>query len=666
MKLTNIPERTVPAPIRLDPEQQAAVDHQDGPCIVASGPGSGKTRIITSRVERLLREGVPPERLFVTTFTNMAATEMLSRISKRIGRRTRGIWCGTFHGLCVRILRAIETDVQRAGRTRTFSILDAERSRSVFKTCVLQVAEESFSPTEYDEWEKSFDLRLARETLSLAKQEGKAPDDVKDEFDRRVWLEYDEALGTMDCFDFDDLLVVTARYLETEEAAAWRSRFRYVLVDEYQDTNGVQVRIAKALASNGNLFACSDLDQSLYSWRGADPTNVLRFATEFLGAKQLIVPTNYRSTSNIVTACQAIIERNEARIPKVMKSVGAPGEPVVIRVYTEGHLEACGVGNELAIAAREKVPLSELAVLYRTRRQSRVFEEQVRGLGLPYRVVGAARFYERSEVMDCVSWLRIIAFPVSDVDFVRAVCAPPRKIARKTLAKLTRMARENHLSVWDTAEAVTRGTLPFPENKKGILSGFLTYLSHRKEMLEVGGAPLVDWVAETLQEAGIKHYYETHGDAKDREERPGNVDEVVSAVMQYAERAREKEETPTIAGYLDEVAALSAFDDASKDAKERVSLLTIHAAKGLEFERVWLVGCEAGKMPSVRSTTPAQLEEERRCMFVACSRAKRRLTISYAKARGNRAYGYVKCDPSPFLYDIPPEVSEWRDGSSVS
>lgn len=650
--------------LHLDAEQTAAVEHEGGPCIVASGPGSGKTRIVTMRVERLLRSGVKPERMFVSTFTRKASGEMLARIKNRLGSEAiRGMWCGTFHGLCVRLLRALPEDVYRIGRTHEFNISDETRSKAAFRDSVREVLRERFRPEDAKAYEDAYDFKEERSKLSLMKQEGIKPDDLgaDREIDQAVWLRYDAKLAAADSFDFDDLLVATALFLESKHAMAWREMFQHVIVDEYQDTNLVQYRIVKVLAmATRNLFVVLDRDQELYAFRGADYRNLLRLREDFKDVREIVIPTNYRSTRNIVEACQGIIEHNQDRIPKVMRTDKAPGPPVVIDEYSDGETEAWNVSEQIRKLVRKEVPLSELAVLYRNRSQSRVFEQQMIQLAIPYRVVGTHRFYDREEVKDTIAWLRTIAYPKSDYDFKRAAQSPPKKLGKKLLDVLDLFSRKRGVSMSEGATAVVaEESDEFTANQREYLRSFIGVCRLRAEELETNRGSLATWVKDTIDRSGLLDYYESHGDKVEREEKPLNIKEVIEAVAAYEKRQRDDGREPTLLGYLDEVACISEQDERKDDGANRVALLTIHAAKGLEFDFVWLVGCEVGRMPSAKAMTLAEIEGERRVMYVACSRAKRSLHVSYAMARTVHGRGFVRCAPSPFLDEIPEANSTW-------
>ncbi len=647
--------------IRLDPEQRAAVDHDKGACCVPCGPGSGKTRVVTARVERLLRAGVPASEIFACTFTKNAAREMLRRIRARYGSDgVRGIWCGTFHALCSRVLRQLPDHEWRAQRTEEFLIVDEDRSMSVFKQAVREV---KFVQGEQKDWEKGYPWKEKRSLLSLAKQEGKTPDDLEDDQDKDIWRVYDEKLRAGNAFDFDDLLVVCARLFEGPAGKTWRSRFRYVLVDEYQDTNMVQYRIASALSKgHGNLMVVGDADQSIYGFRGADFRNILRFQEDFPGAKQIVVHQNYRSTANIVRACQAIIEKNEERIPKVMVTDAPPGELVAIEQYRDPEHEARWVAEQLRErVVKQHVELKELAVLYRNRRQSRLIEHQMVDLGYPYRVVGAHKFYERQEIKDCLGWLRMFAAPTSDEDFRRAIQRPSRKIGERTIDKVSLTARRCGLSLWDAAVGLVDGSL---ENERRIdggqldrLRSFIGQVEHGRQRLEEGHVSLVDWARVELEPVRADYEDPPKDDKKkdpgeeERRQHGENIRELYEAIGSYERRSRENDEPVTLFGYLDEVACMTDKDE--DKGGNRVSLLTVHASKGLEFDYVWLIGCDDRRMPAKMNTTPG---EERRVMYVACSRARKELRISWAQRRADGQFGYVECGPSMYIGDIPEDV----------
>jgi len=655
--------------VTLNPAQKQAVDHHEGPLLVMAGPGSGKTRVVTHRTAKLIERGISPSRIMLVTFTKKAAGEMRGRLKKLVGGDgAKAIWCGTFHALSARMLRSFEDDRLRQGRGRDFIIYGPSDGESVVKLIAseLELEKEDYKPADM------------REFISRCKSAALSPDDVdisdergeRGERMRDIWLGYEAALKRANAFDFDDLLLVVMRLAESDTAVGrgMRNRFSHVLVDEYQDTNVVQFRLTRAFAEgSGNICVVGDHRQSIYGFRGADHRNILAFGQNFPGATVVDLDENYRSSPQIVACFNAIIDGSAMRTPN------AGFELVDIRSCADQEREADKVASDiLAKIRRRGVPPTELAVLYRVHALSRAIEDRLRNAGVPYQIVGGTSFYDRAEVRNILSYLRLVDNPQSDVDFTRVVNVPPRRIGAKILGRVSRLAEGGQL--WAAAERLLLDASFKGAGRDG-LQRFVLALRQAKrahdELRALGPGQDADGrdrslaavTRQLIDASGYRAYLEKKLREYEGQKRAPaadkisakirNIEEVASAVAAYEARVKE----PTLAGFLEEVSLLS---DQDKLVDGKVSLMTIHASKGLEFDAVWLIGAEKGFLPSARATTESEIEEEDRLAFVACSRARKWLSITYCDRR--LVYGEERDRwPSPFLERLPVEASMWLE-----
>ena len=626
----------------LNPPQREAVLHGDGPLLVLAGAGSGKTRVLTHRVARLIGEvGVPPEGVLAITFTNKAAGEMRDRIGRLVGPRARAIWASTFHSACVRILRR---EAEEAGYARDFSIYDGDDQLRLIRRCLV---EEEVDP-------KRVAPRAVQARISDAKTLLQSPEEMaaqagsfNDEVLARVYTRYAAALRDNGAMDFDDLLMVTAQLLEGNEAVRhrWQTRFQHVLVDEYQDTNHAQYRLVRALAEpQRNVVAVGDDDQGIYSWRGADVRNILDFERDYPNAHVVALEQNYRSTGTILRAANAVVERNPHRHPKRLWTDLGDGEPITVASCRDEHEEARLVAGEIDAALGRGGSLSEFAVFYRTNAQSRAIEDQLVRRGISYQVVGGPRFYERAEVRDLLSYLRVVANPADGVSLARMLGAPKRGLGPGCLAKLEAYARAFDLPI---ADATLR-----PDEVSGITPGQRATVAASGALIAdvrrrvEAGAPLDRILEEVLDRSGLRESLEREGtfEAQGRIE---NLEEMVRVAAEYDASAPES----TLAGFLEGI-ALQADADTLEESQGAVTLMTIHNAKGLEFDTVVITGLEEGLFPHSRSDTPETLQEERRLFYVGLTRARRHLVLTHAESRamhGGRDYRL----PSRFLGELP-------------
>lgn len=632
----------------LNPEQREAMLHQGGPALVLAGAGSGKTRVLAYRVAYLVRGlGVAPDRILAVTFTNKAAEEMRQRVAGLLGERVgRRVWMGTFHRTCARILRA---HGERVGVVPGFSIYDEEDQRQLMREALrhLQVDERRYPPAAV----LSVVSAAKNEGLDVTGYEGRA----STAFERLVaacWREYQRLLAHRSALDFDDLLVETLRLLETdlEVRDRYQEQFQHVLVDEYQDTNPVQFRIlARLCERHRNLFVVGDVDQAIYGWRGADIRNILEFERDFPDARVLPLEQNYRSTQTILRAAEHLIQQNPRRYPKRLWTSNAPGEPVVLYAARDEQDEARFVAERVRRWQQQGFPLRECAVLYRVNAMSRQFEEAFLRAGIPYQVVGAVRFYERKEVKDLLSYLRILTNPEDELSLLRALSTPRRGVGDGTVQKLKAFAAQQGLSLWEALQQLDQ--VPgLGHGPRRALGAFVELVrSLQQQVASVRAAELVE---EVLERTGYRASLEEEG-TEEAASRLENVRELVTVAQEYEASTGDG----SLHSFLEHLSLVTDADTYDPQA-DRVALMTLHAAKGLEFRAVFLCGLEEGIFPHVRCLDdPRQLEEERRLAYVGMTRAKERLYLTYARMRS--LFGRTTANvPSRFVEELPEEVLE--------
>jgi DNA helicase-2/ATP-dependent DNA helicase PcrA len=629
----------------LNPPQREAVLHGEGPLLVLAGAGSGKTRVLTHRVARLIAEaGVSPYEILAITFTNKAAGEMRERIARLVGPRARAIWACTFHSACVRILRR---EAEEAGYPRDFSIYDGDDQLRLVRRCLV---EDEVDP-------KRVAPKAVQARISDAKSQLQGPDELEalagsfqDEIVVRAYRRYNDALRAHGAMDFDDLLMVTAQLMEGSPAVRerWQSRFVHVLVDEYQDTNHAQYRLVRALAApQDNVVAVGDDDQGIYSWRGADVRNILDFERDYPDARVVALEQNYRSTGTILRAANAVVERNPHRHPKRLWTALGDGDPITAVACRDEHEEARVVAGEIDRALGRGASLSEVAVFYRTNAQSRAIEDQLVRRSVPYVVVGGPRFYERAEIRDLLAYLRVAANPSDLAALTRMLGAPKRGIGPGAIAKLEAFATTHEVPVGTALERVDVVQGLQPAQRATLAASGALMADVRTQV--AAGSPLDRVLEEVLDRSGLREALEREGtfEAQGRIE---NLEEMVRVAAEY----EASEEEPTLAAFLEGIALQADADLVDEDAGA-VTLMTIHNAKGLEFDSVVITGLEEGLFPHMRSDTPEALEEERRLFYVGMTRARRSLTLTHAESRamhGGRDYRL----PSRFLGEIPADA----------
>ena len=625
---------------RLNDEQRAAVETVDGPLLVLAGAGTGKTRVLTTRFAHILLTGrAAPGQVLAVTFTNKAAREMRERVGAILGRPVEGLWLGTFHALCARMLRR---HADLVGLTPGFTILDADDQLRLLK----QVMEAERVDT------KRWPPPALMAVIQRWKDRGLTPTRVTSADDtdfaggraRELYAAYQARLRALNTADFGDLLLNMTEILREhpDVLAQYHRMFRYILVDEYQDTNLVQYLWLRLLAqAHKNICCVGDDDQSIYSWRGAEVENILRFEKDFAGAKIVRLEANYRSTAPILAAASALIAHNEGRLGKTLRPgrQDATGERVTVVSLWDSDEEARMVGERIEALRRDGEPLAETAILVRAGFQTRAFEERLITLGIPYRVVGGLRFYERAEIRDAIAYMRIVAQPADDLAFERIVNVPRRGVGEVALRRMHETARANGIPLTETAaQLIANDGLKgrVKEQVDALLRGFIRW----RAMLEKDGHVVT--VATMLDESGYTDMWQQDKSP----EAPGrleNLKELVRALADFE----------TLAGFLDHVSLVMENDENAEG--DRVSLMTLHGAKGLEFDTVFLPGWEEGLFPNQRALDEGgvkSLEEERRLAYVGLTRARRRAIVSYAANR--RIYANWQTSiPSRFIEELP-------------
>jgi DNA helicase-2/ATP-dependent DNA helicase PcrA len=627
----------------LNPAQREAVLTTEGPLLVIAGAGSGKTRVLTHRVAHLLAtQGVKPNEILAITFTNKAAGEMRERVERTVGPIARAIWIMTFHAACGRILRR---EAERLGYRSSFTIYDQADQVRLVKACLEELERDP----------KRFVPRGIHAQISNAKNQLVGPDEyasrVASFYDQTVadtYALYQRRLFGSNAVDFDDLLMLTVDVLQRfpEAREKWAKAFRYVLVDEYQDTNHAQYVLLKLLAQeHGNLMAVGDPDQSIYSFRSADIRNILEFEKDFPSTKVIPLEQNYRSTNAILTAANEVIAHNRERKEKNLWSDHGEGEPVHVVETEDEHAEARFVAAEIARCIEEGYSSREVAVVYRTNAQSRVLEDVLVRQGIAYQVIGGPRFYERAEIKDAIAYLQVIDNPYDQVSLLRIANRPRRGIGDTSLTRLQAYAAGLDVPLWDaTARAEEAGLGAAAVRAVTGLRNVMESL-----MATATDATVADVVEAVLDRTGYLEALEAERTIEARG-RVENLEELVGVAREYDAAAQE----PSLSGFLQEISLYSDQDALRDDPDDggQVTLMTLHTAKGLEFRAVFMIGMEEGIFPHSRSIEENTLEEERRLCYVGMTRAQERLTMTHAMRRN--LYGRYDANlPSRFLDELP-------------
>ena len=628
----------------LNEAQRDAVLHTEGPVLVVAGAGSGKTRVLTHRVAHLIGAvGAKANEILAITFTNRAADEMRTRQWDLLGEDARGTWILTFHAACGRILRR---EAQHLGYKTNFTIYDQADQVRLVKNVLEELERDT----------KRFVPRGIHAQISNAKNQLITPDDYRERvasfYDQTVADVYDlyqRRLHASNAVDFDDMLMLTVQVLERfpEAREKWQKTFRYILVDEYQDTNHAQYRLLQLLAQKHlNLFAVGDPDQSIYAFRGADLRNIMEFEHDFPGTKTIALEQNYRSTNAILEAANAVISNNRERKPKSLWSDLGVGDPVRVVELEDEHAEARFVAVEIARLVEEGFNGDEIAVFYRTNAQSRVLEDVLVRQGIAYQVIGGPRFYERAEVKDLISYLQVLDNPFDTVSLLRIANKPRRGIGDSSVARLQNYASGRGSSLWEAMEFPEEAGLATKSAKA--VASFRTMIQSLMSELD---RPVADIVQDVLERSGYIDSLEAERTVE-AQGRLENLQELVGVAQEYQQQADE----PSLSSFLQEI-SLYSDQDAIRGEASLVTLMTLHNAKGLEFRAVFMIGMEEGIFPHARSIEENSLEEERRLAYVGLTRARERLTLLHSASRalyGGRNYNL----PSRFLDELPTEHVE--------
>ncbi len=643
----NIESVDAPGLAGLNPPQRRAVLHEGGPLVVFAGAGSGKTRVITHRVAHLVAEhGVAPWNVLAVTFTNKAAAEMRERLSRLIGPPARDLWVGTFHATCARLLRKHAAEI---GIGRDFTIYDDADTRAMIKRTLAELSLD----------EKRYDPKRVAHRIAAEKQEVRGPDQmlvesVFDEPIQRVYQRYEERMRAANALDFGDLIYRMVVALETDDAlrAQLAGRFKHLLVDEFQDTNRAQYRLVRALAaSHRQVTVVGDDDQSIYGWRGADRRNILDFKKEFSDAQTIKLEQNYRSTQRVLRAANAIITRAKDREPKELWTQNPEGPPITVLACDDERREAELVVHAVAELRRAGRTLEEIALFYRIHAQSRVFEDELRRANVPYRIVGGMRFYDRAEIKDVLAYLRVLANPADDVSLLRVLNVPSRGIGKKSVEALLDLAARRGQGVLEAMRATVAGGGAGAKR----FGGFVALLDALAALRD-GGAKLAAIGYAVFADSGYEAWLKDQ-DSPDADARLENVQELLGAIQ----LAQEDEPELDLAGFLERV-TLDTGERGDDADDPKLTLMTVHAAKGLEFPVVIVAGLEEDTFPFRRSQEPLDdesLEEERRLAYVALTRAEERLLLTFAQTRRLFGRDVRFMVPSRFLDELPPADVSW-------
>ncbi len=626
----------------LNEQQREAVLHGEGPCMVLAGAGSGKTRVLTRRVANLISHGVAANSILAITFTNKAAQEMRSRVASMIPDYA-GRWIQTFHAACYRILHM---DIERLGYQHNFSIVDETESKALIKNILKEENDLTTSPEEmYYGFKQVKNSLLDPEKYF---QNLKLPLQAKEK-NLRIYKLYNARLKDLNALDFDDLIVLCIQLFQEHPdiLKKYQQWFTYIMIDEYQDTNYAQYYWARMLASaHHNIFIVGDPDQSIYSWRGAEPYNITRFLNDYQDTRVIKLEKNYRSSQNILTAANSLIKNNRDRQGKMLYSDRGEGEKVIYFCAADSFQESRFVADTIAdLLDREGRKYSDFAIFYRTHAQSRVMEEALNRRYIPYKIVGARKFYERKEIKDIIAYLKLVCNPDDTLSFDRVINTPRRGIGEKTLEKIKTCAEEKNLSLMETLAQPLE--IPGISNKIADkleeFYGMINFLT----ILAMDHTPMQDIIGNLIDTSGYAEDLKKNNPI-DAEARIENIEELRSLALEF-----EKEGGESLEDFLAAIALVQDNDDL--DNSEVVLLMTYHGAKGLEFPVVFMTGMEEGVFPSYRSETPEEIEEERRLCYVGITRAMERLYLTNAVSR--LLYGYERSNPpSRFLQEIPVDI----------
>lgn len=637
----------------LNEQQREAVFHTDGPLLILAGAGSGKTRVLTHRIAYLIEEkGVNPWNILAITFTNKAAGEMRDRVDNLVGFGSESIWVSTFHSTCVRILRR---HIDRLGYDNNFTIYDSDDQKTLMKDVCRLI---DIDTKVYKERNLLSAISSAKDELVMPQEfELNAGGDYGKQKIAKVYWEYEKQLRANNALDFDDLLVKTVQLFQTQPDILeyYQERFRYIMVDEYQDTNTVQFKFVSLLAGKyKNLCVVGDDDQSIYKFRGANIKNILNFEHEYQDARVIKLEQNYRSTSNILNAANAVIRNNMGRKDKSLWTENGEGDKIQLRQFDTGYDEAEFIADDIKRNVKEGAAFNDHAILYRTNAQSRLFEEKFVAANIPYKIVGGINFYARREIKDLLAYLKTIDNGKDDLAMRRIVNVPKRGIGLTTINRVQESALEREIGFYEALKGLD--LIPNIGRGAAKLDSFVALIEYFKGFAQ--NETISDLMKEIIDKTGYVENLEAE-DKEDAQTRIENIDELLSKIAAYEEKCADDDEKPTLSGFLEEV-ALVADIDSLDEAQDYVILMTLHSAKGLEFPRVYLAGMEDGLFPSYMTITSddnEDLEEERRLCYVGITRAEKELTVSCARRRmirGETQYNKT----SRFLKEIPAKLIE--------
>jgi len=641
---------------KLNPEQMQAVLHDKGPLLILAGAGSGKTRVLTYRIAYLIENrNVNPWNILAITFTNKAANEMRERVDKIVGFGAENIWVSTFHSTCVRILRRF---IDRLGYERSFSIYDTDDQKALMREVCKYLNIDT----------KRIPERNILNAISRAKDELISPE----EFERNAgndyimkqyaaaYKEYQKRLKSSNALDFDDLIFRTVELFmnDNEALTYYQNRFRYIMVDEYQDTNTAQFRLIQLLASGVNEYGereynicvVGDDDQSIYKFRGANIYNILNFEQAFPNTRVIKLEQNYRSTKNILNVANEVIANNKGRKEKSLWTENEEGEPVSFTMFESDYEEADRITNEIKrVVESNKASYNDFAILYRTNAQSRIFEEKLIQKNIPYKIIGSVNFYARKEIKDILAYLRTIDNGKDDISVKRIINVPKRGIGLATVDKINDYAVLNGISFY---EALVRARqIPGVERTASKIEPFVSLIEGLRSRIKSETYDLTEIIDDIIEATGYLNELEEEG-TQEAQDRIENIYELKNKLVTYVEEAGE---TPTLSGFLEEVSLVSDIDTMD-DSKDNIVLMTLHSAKGLEFPYVYICGMEEGTFPSYMSINAEnpdeEIEEERRLCYVGITRAQKRLSLSAAKFRMIRGEMHYN-KPSRFIHEIP-------------
>lgn len=652
----------------LNPEQEKAVKHFKGPLLILAGAGSGKTRVLTHRIAYLISEyNVNPWNILALTFTNKAAGEMRERVDSIVGAGADDIWVSTFHSTCVRILRRY---IEALGYSRSFTIYDGDDQRTLMRDILKYL---QLDPKKYKERAVLSAISSAKDELITPEQyELRAQGDFLKETYARCYREYEKRLHDANALDFDDLICKTIQLFEENEdiLSYYQNRFRYIMVDEYQDTNSAQFKLISLLAPTpqedgttiNNLCVVGDDDQSIYKFRGANIYNILNFESKYPETLVIKLEENYRSTQNILDAANAVISHNSVRKDKALWTEHPKGDLIYYTQFQNEYEEAGCIADAIhTVVEKEMASYKDFAILYRTNAQSRVFEEKLVMHNIPYRIVGAVNFYQRKEIKDILAYLRTIENGLDDISVKRIINVPKRGIGLTTIDRITNYAIEHETSFYGALENFEY--IDGIKRSASKLSSFVSLISAFKRHLADEHYSLEDLIREIIEETGYVRLLQEE-DTEQAQSRIENIEELINKVVTYEENC---EDTPTLSGFLEEVALVADIDTVDENT-DMVLLMTLHSAKGLEFPYVYLVGMEDGIFPgyaAVMGEDPEEMEEERRLCYVGITRAMKKLSLSCARSRfrnGEQQYNR----PSQFLNEIPRYLLKQSGGSSMA